>query len=103
MIRSRRSSPFPMGGSSRAGSPMRGEPGAVLFEVLVALTILGVAGLSIASVVGEQARALADLRGREEELARAERVIARLSLQDRHGLDIRLGRRVDGGFVTDVQ
>jgi len=82
---------------------VRDERGVVLFEVLVALTILAVAGLAIESAVGEQARSLADLRAHEEEMRRADQVLTQLSIRDQHNLAIRIGRRVEGGFVTDVQ
>lgn len=82
---------------------MPNDRGVVLLEVLVALTILAVAGLSLAAAISEQTRSLADLHGREGELGRAEVALTRLTLSDRKGLDIRLGRRRVGGFVTDIQ
>lgn len=82
---------------------VRGDRGMVLFEVLVALTILAVAGLAIASAVGQASRSAEDLRVREGELRQAEQVLTRLALRDRHNLDLRIGQRREGRFITDVQ
>ncbi|MEO6059948.1 MAG: hypothetical protein ABIQ05_08270 [Candidatus Limnocylindria bacterium] len=82
---------------------MRDEQGAVLLEVLVALAILATAGTTLVSMVTEQVRAVATVREREDEYRAADGVLSRLALRDRQGLDIRIGRREEGSFVTDVQ
>ena len=81
---------------------MRDERGTALLEVLVALAILATAGIGLASVVAAGLRAAEDARRRESRYADAAAVLARLALRDRRGLDIRLGRRVEGTVVTQV-
>ena len=82
---------------------MRDRRGVVLLEVLIALAILALAGLSLASVVREQSQAIAELADRREILLRADQAMARLALRGRPGLDLRLGRRLEGRFLVDVE
>ena len=82
---------------------MRGERGIVLLEVLVALVILATAGASLVALVSDAIHVVDGARARELEYRGAEGVMSRLALRDRKGLDIRLGRRFEGRFVTDVQ
>lgn len=82
---------------------MRGERGGVLLEVLVALVILATAGASLVTLVADATHAVQDAKEREARFHDAVGVMTRLSLRDRQGLDIRLGRRPDGGLITDVR
>ena len=77
--------------------------GAVLLEVIVALAILSIAGLSLVTLVDT---GLADERRaavREHELAAEERLLAALTLLKRPELDQRLGRHALGEFVVDIE
>lgn len=82
---------------------MRSERGVALLEVLVALVILATAGSSLVILVADGLRVVDHAREREATYRSASSLLTRLSLRDRKGLDIRLGRRVDGGFLTEVQ
>lgn len=82
---------------------MRNERGVVLLEVLVALAILGLAGIGLIETVGAGLRAERNARERETTLATEERLLAALTLLNRTELDQRIGRRRIGEFVVDVQ
>lgn len=77
--------------------------GVALLEVLVALAILATAGTGLVILVTDQVRAVWEVQRRVRDQHGAEEVLALLSLRDARGLDLRLGRRTVGGFVTDVQ
>ena len=82
---------------------MSAERGGALLEVLVALLILATAGASLVTLVADGIHSVEVARAREAETDAAADVMARLALRDARGLDIRLGRRVEGSFLTDVQ
>jgi len=82
---------------------MMHERGAVLLEVLVALTIVTTTGLSVVSLLNAGVRAERDARERERTLAAEERVLAAMTLLRRDELDQRIGRHPIGEFVVDVQ
>lgn len=82
---------------------MRSECGIVLLEVLIALVIFATAGASLVTLVADAIHSVDGARARELQYQGAEGVLARLALRDRKGLDIRLGQRIEGGFLTDVQ
>jgi hypothetical protein len=82
---------------------MRDNSGAVLFEVVVALTLLLVSGASIVSLLGASLRSERELAEREATLREADRVLAGLTLLTRTDLDRRLGRHTTGRFVADVR
>jgi type II secretory pathway component PulJ len=75
----------------------------VLLEVMVALTILATAGISLATVMSSALENEDRLARREETLANAERVLSASTLLTRIELDLRLGRHVVGEFIVDVQ
>lgn len=81
----------------------RGERGVALLEVLVAVTMLGVAGIGLLELVGAGTRAVAAARVREREVADEERLLAAYTLLARGDLDRRLGRREVGPYFADVQ
>lgn len=82
---------------------MRNSRGVALLEVLVALVILATAAIGLIELVGAGIRAERDAREREATLATEERLLAALTLLRRHELDQRIGRRLIGGFVVDIQ
>ena len=82
---------------------MRNDRGIVLLEVLIALVILATAGASLVALVADAIHSVDGARARELQYHGAEGVMARLVLRDRKGLDIRLGQRIEGSFLTDVQ
>lgn len=79
------------------------ERGVALLEVLVAVLILTVAGLSLVELVGAGTRAIGTSRQRERELADEERLLTAYTLLTRSDLDRRLGDRTVGPYVTNVQ
>jgi type II secretory pathway component PulJ len=81
----------------------RNRRGVALLEALIALAILGTAGLSVVAVVDATLRAQAMAVQRETTLATASRVLAAATLLTREEFDQRLGTRAVGEFVLDVQ
>lgn len=81
---------------------MRGERGVALLEVLVALMILTTVGTGLVAVVASALDSAERARTREARFIAATRTLTRLTFQDKHGLDIRLGKRVEGSVVTWV-
>jgi type II secretory pathway component PulJ len=82
---------------------LRNERGVVLLEVLVAVVILAIAGIGLVEVVGSGLRAERDARLREGTVATEERLLAALTLLNRKEFDQRIGRRLIGEFIVDVQ
>lgn len=81
----------------------RAARGAALLEVLVALTLLLVGGMSVVSVLRAAVQSEAALAAREARLREADRVLAALTLLRKVDLDRRLGRHSAEGFVADVR
>jgi type II secretory pathway component PulJ len=81
----------------------RAEQGAVLLEVVIALTILLAAGVSLVSLLGASLASEAELSRREAETRDLDRVLAAMTLLDRADLDRRLGRHPVGQLVAEVQ
>ena len=79
------------------------ERGVALLEVLVALVILTTAALSMVELLDSGTRAVAEARVRERELADEDRLLSAFTLLDRTDLDRRIGRRVIGLYIADVQ
>jgi hypothetical protein len=67
------------------------------------LVILATAGIGLVELVGAGLRGERDARAREATLATEERLLAALTLLNRHELDQRIGRRQIGEFAVDVQ
>ena len=82
---------------------MRSEGGVALLEVLAAVLILSVVGLSLVALVSAATQATATARAREAELADEERLLSGLTLLARADLDRRLGSRGTGPYVVTVQ
>jgi hypothetical protein len=80
-----------------------GRQGTVLLEVLVALTILIMSGVSTVSLLSASLGSAATLAQREASMQEADRVLAGLTLLTRTDLDRRIGRHPVGGFVAEVR
>lgn len=79
------------------------ERGVAILEVIVAVAILGITGVMLIEIVGENMRAFASADAREWELLAEERILASHTLLTRTELDRRLGLRNLGRFVVHVQ
>ncbi|HET7024571.1 MAG TPA: hypothetical protein VFI39_05145 [Gemmatimonadales bacterium] len=79
------------------------DRGVALLEALIALAILGIAGVSLVGLLVDVNRGEWSFEARELRSERADQLLTHLSLEDKRGLDIRLGRRAVGEFVTDVE
>jgi len=75
----------------------RARAGAALLEVVVALTILGVAGLTALGAERQAAAAVEAARRADEETARASAFLDAVALWPRADLDRHLGVRDEGG------
>lgn len=83
--------------------PLRNDRGVVLLEVLVAVVVLTIAGLSLVETVGAGLRAEREAREREGTLASEERLLAASTMLNRTELAQRIGRREIGEFIIDVR
>lgn len=81
----------------------RARGGAALLEVLVALTIFSVAGVSALQLLAQLTASQAQSQARELRLADADRLMTAMSLLTRADLDLRLGRREVGPWIVEVQ
>lgn len=82
---------------------MKGRAGFALLESLIALAILGTAGLSLVAVVRSGLESERRARQQEATIATASRVLTAMSLLTRADLDRRLGTRHIGEFDMEVQ
>jgi hypothetical protein len=83
--------------------PLRpGERGIALLEVLAAITILSIAGLSMIELVTQGTATAVTERARETEQMDQDRLLAATTLLTRNDLDIRIGRRPVGPYVVTV-
>lgn len=82
---------------------MRDERGIVLLEVLAAVVILGIVGLSLVALVRGGIDATTRANQVETELADAERLLTAYSLLTRTELEQRLGERRVGTHVVTIQ
>ncbi|MGH7719759.1 MAG: type IV pilus modification PilV family protein [Steroidobacteraceae bacterium] len=81
---------------------IRSERGAALLEVIVALTILAVAGSSAAALVAGSVRAASRARQADVEMRRASALLEAVALWTRADLDRHLGERRQGAWVMRV-
>ena len=77
--------------------------GIALLEVLVALAVFTAAALALLARLDQAAEQQRQLKMREAELVTADRVLTAMSLLSRDDLDRRLGERMVGEFVVEVQ
>lgn len=82
---------------------MRSRAGIALLEALVALTVLGTAGLATVAVLGAGLQDAARARQRETEMATASRVLTALTLLTRDELAQRVGQYPLGEFLVRIQ
>jgi len=82
---------------------LRSERGVVLLEVIIALTLLTVSGLSTMAIIASGLESQRQVRSRDRELQEADRVLAAYALLTRGDLDLRLGRRAIAEFQVGVQ
>src|SRR5690242_14563181 len=82
--------------------PARGRRGVVLLEVIVALTVLGTAGISLLSLAVQSQRAVADAQRGLREIRVAHAFMESVALWGRADLDHHLGSRAEGPFVLFV-
>jgi type II secretory pathway pseudopilin PulG len=77
--------------------------GIALFEVLVALAILGVAGSGVVAVVIETAGAVHRARASDEDTRQASAFLDKVALWQREDLDRHLGQHRQGPWALQVQ
>lgn len=80
----------------------RAERGIALLEVLAAIVILSIAGLSLVELVTQGTATAATERAREAEQMDEDRLLAAMTLLNRSDLDIRIGSRTVGLYVMTV-
>jgi len=78
---------------------MRGQNGAVLLEVVVAMAILAAVGTLAVTGASQAAEAVRRAREREVAILEASRFLDRVALWPREDLDRRLGRRRQGRWL----
>jgi len=76
----------------------RARVGAVLMEVLVALTVLAFAGVGAVSLASQSARAIADARRADVDARAAAAFLEKVSLWPREDLDRHLGVTAQGAW-----
>lgn len=81
----------------------RPDRGVALLEVLVAVVILGSAGIGLVALVAAGMQATIAAQDRERRLADEERLLAAYTLLAPKDLDRRLGRRLAGPYIVEVQ
>lgn len=82
---------------------MKGRSGFALLESLIALAILGTAGLSLVAVVRSGLDSERRAGEQEATIATASRVLSAMTLLTRADLDRRLGTHRIGEFDVEVQ
>lgn len=86
--------------------PIRRRPdrtGAALLEVMVALTILTVAGIWAVAMANQAAEAIRRVRDADAETRRASGFLEAIALWPREDLDRHLGDQREGGWVLTVR
>lgn len=78
------------------------DRGIALLEVLAAIVILAIAGLSMVALVAQATDAARVAKGRETEQADESRLLSAETLLTRGDLDQRIGDRVAGPYVVTV-
>jgi type II secretory pathway component PulJ len=82
---------------------MRAQRGAVLLEVVAALTIFALAAVSGLSYLSQLGDAQARVQATERRIADEDRLLTAYSLLTRADLDRRLGVRAVGQYLVEVQ
>jgi len=79
-----------------------GERGIALLEVLAAIVILSIAGLSMVELVTQGTATAATARARETEQWDEDRLLAATTLLTRSDLDVRIGTRQVGPYDVTI-
>lgn len=79
-----------------------GSRGIALLEVLAAIVILTITGLSMVELVAQGTATTVTARAREEEQTDEDRLLAATTLLTRNDLDLRIGGRTVGPYVLTV-
>ena len=82
---------------------VRSEAGAVLLEVLVALSVLGIVASAAAWRTGEWLHSVSRVHAREAELRAGNRLFSAVSLWPREDLDRHLGSTAQGAWSLRVE
>jgi type II secretory pathway pseudopilin PulG len=83
--------------------PPDNQRGVALLEAIVALAILMASGVGAIGLLAAASRSEYRLRRLELVQANADRVLTASSLLSRRDLDLRLGERVVGEFIVEVE
>lgn len=83
--------------------PRRRRGGFALIESLVALAVLGIAGLALVELSAETVRSLERARAAEERIADMDRLMSAYTLLERRDLDRRVGSRRVGEYQVRVE
>lgn len=81
---------------------MRAEWGFTLVEVLVALFILGAAGMAILSTTGHAMGSVHGFAERERRMWDQDRLMSAYTLLDHRDLERRLGTRIEGPYDVRI-
>lgn len=84
-------------------SPIADRRGVALLEVLIAMAILGIAGLSTVQVVRDAIQAQRETSRVERMVRDADRVMTAVSLLKRDELDRAIGSQEVGDFKVSIQ
>lgn len=79
------------------------RPGAVLLEVIVAMTIFAIASTATLARAAQARHAVAIARASEDHLSAASAFMDRVALWPREDLDRHLGTRPEGDWLLDVE
>jgi hypothetical protein len=79
------------------------RPGAVLLEVIAAMTLLAVLGAAITVLAYESSGRVSHAAEREREVRAADALMHAVALWPRSDLDARLGRRPQGRWFLELQ
>lgn len=82
--------------------PGRGRAGVALLEAIIALAVLGSAGLSLIAILRQAVMAQVGSQQAEQVLMNADRVLAATTLLTRVDLERRIGTRKVGEFRIEV-
>jgi len=78
------------------------RPGVVLLEVIVALTVLAISGVSLLALTVQSERAVSAAQDGLREIRAAHAFMESVALWERSDLDRHLGSRAEGPFVLVV-
>lgn len=90
-------------GDARRRPVARGESGAVLLEVVIAMALLAVAAIAAIAMAAEAGGAVSRARAAEARMREASHFLEAVSLWTRDDLNRRLGRRAQGPFVLALR